>query len=266
MESSMNTEFMQSIVHEDLRIRIDDNLLRSIITLYLQEHPEKTQADVAEYLHTTPNALSRFIRIDTVKSKSTWLEPILQLCLEINYEDFATKTIRLIHLLEEMQLGYFWNQFKLTLSKDYLTEALSFSTPEFYATRRLAYARQYSGLNVSIHMAEDSSALAHWCFAVFGGKETLGTDVMGILSELRMTSPIDQHIVLVVEGEKAYQDVETTLKRTNLRGDRAISITLILFDKAHGIIVSSYTDGDFGLAKRSEQGSGTSTVPSAAPQ
>ena len=81
----------------------DDNLLRDIISLYLQQHPEKTQADIAEYLHATPNALSRFIRINTVKSKPEWIEPIFHLGLEINYEQFALRAAKVVDVLEDIQ-------------------------------------------------------------------------------------------------------------------------------------------------------------------
>ncbi len=238
----------------------DDNLLRDIISLYLQQHPEKTQADIAEYLHATPNALSRFIRINTVKSKPEWIEPIFHLGLEINYEQFALRAAKVVDVLEDIQSDYLWNCFIDAFSREYCMDTLR---PSELSVRRIDADKlpvKYVGAGLFFYEKDCFSGIERWCFAVFGGKEVRGTDVMGILSKLHQ--PVERfHVVLIVEDKKAYQDVEATLSRAKLTDDHRTSITIMLMDKMCGSIVDSFTDGDLGIKRRSEQEDETPAAP-----
>ena len=66
---------------------------------------------------------------------------------------------------------------------------------------------------------------------------------------------------MVVEDKKAYQDVEATLSRAKLTDDHRTSITIMLMDKMCGSIVDSFTDGDLGIKRRSEQEDETPAAP-----
>lgn len=58
-----------------------------------------------------------------------------------------------------------------------------------------------------------------------------------------------------------------TFRRKDWRNNlRYASLTVLRVDDEISTIINEYSDGDLGLKKRSEQGSGTSTVPSATPQ
>ena len=74
-------------------------------------------------------------------------------------------------------------------------------------------------------------------------------------------------MIIILNSENAFEDVKQTFRRKDRRNSlRYASLTVLRVDDEITSIFDEYSDGDLGLKKRSEQRSGTNTVPSATPQ
>ena len=74
-------------------------------------------------------------------------------------------------------------------------------------------------------------------------------------------------MIIILNSENAFEDVKQTFRRKDRRNSlRYASLTVLRVDDEITSIFDEYSDGDWGLKKRSEQRSGTNTVPSATPQ
>lgn len=104
-----------------------------------------------------------------------------------------------------------------------------------------------------------------WFFYYFKGRDTLASDVVFNLLSNENISTV--HMIIILNSENAFEDVKQTFRRKDWRNNlRYASLTVLRVDDEISTIINEYSDGDLGLKKRSEQGSGTSTVPSATPQ
>lgn len=104
-----------------------------------------------------------------------------------------------------------------------------------------------------------------WFFYYFKGRDTLASDVVFNLLSNENISTV--HMIIILNSENAFEDVKQTFRRKDWRNNlRYASLTVLRVDDEISTIINEYSDGDLGLKTRSEQGSGTSTVPSATPQ
>ena len=75
------------------------------------------------------------------------------------------------------------------------------------------------------------------------------------------------HIIISIDDKRMLDELQSSFdkQKSTFTAD-ILSVTYLLFDKSSRSVTYEYTDGDLGLKKRSEQRSGTSTVPSATPR
>ena len=74
-------------------------------------------------------------------------------------------------------------------------------------------------------------------------------------------------MIIILNSENAFEDVKQTFRRKDWRNSlRYASLTVLRVDDEITSIFDEYSDGDLGLKKRSEQGSGMNIAPSIAPQ
>lgn len=243
----------------------DPQLVKDVINLFLQQNPRVSQVDIATEFELSSSLFSRFLRTDNVKSKPEWNRVAYILGLNIDLARYIKDTRKLIELVGDWQLIYYGSRLTCfvqdTFDIDGDIRELSTCTP-VRPNNNTSGERNYECVPYNLGTKDGGES---WNFQYFKGEDVLASDI--ILNLFANTSALKAHIIIILNCEQAFEDLKQTFRRKDWRNSlQYYSMTVLRVDDEISTIINEYSDGDLGLKKRSEQGSGTSTVPSATPQ
>lgn len=243
----------------------DPQLVKDVINLFLQQNPRVSQVDIATEYELSPSLFSRFLRTDNVKSKPEWNRVAYSLGLNIDLARYIKDTQKLIELVGDWQLIYYGSRLTCfvrdTFDIDGDIRELSTCTP-VRPKNNTSGERDYECVPYNLGTKDGGES---WSFQYFKGEDVLASDI--ILNLFANTYALKAHIIIILNCEQAFEDLKQTFRRKDWRNSlQYYSMTVLRVDDEISTIINEYSDGDLGLKKRSEQGSGTSTVPSATPQ
>lgn len=243
----------------------DPQLVKDVINLFLQQNPRVSQVDIATEFELSSSLFSRFLRTDNVKSKPEWNRVAYILGLNIDLARYIKDTRKLIELVGDWQLIYYGSRLTCfvrdTFDIDGDIRELSTCTP-VRPNNNTSGERNYECVPYNLGTKDGGES---WNFQYFKGEDVLASDI--ILNLFANTHALKAHIIIVLNCEQAFEDLKQTFRRKDWRNSlQYYSMTVLRVDDEISTIINEYSDGDLGLKKRSEQGSGTSTVPSATPQ
>lgn len=243
----------------------DPQLVKDVINLFLQQNPRVSQVDIATEFELSSSLFSRFLRTDNVKSKPEWNRVAYILGLNIDLARYIKDTRKLIELVGDWQLIYYGSRLTCfvrdTFDIDGDIRELSTCTP-VRPNNNTSGERNYECVPYNLGTKDGGES---WNFQYFKGEDVLASDI--ILNLFANTYTLKAHIIIILNCEQAFEDLKQTFRRKDWRNSlQYYSMTVLRVDDEISTIINEYSDGDLGLKKRSEQGSGTSTVPSATPQ
>ena len=243
----------------------DAQLVKDVINLFLQQNPRVSQVDIAAKYELSSSLFSRFLRTDNVKSKPEWNRVAYRLGLNIDLARYIKDTRNLIELVGDWQLIYYGSRLTCfvrdTFDIDGDIRELSTCTP-VRPKNNTSGERDYECVRYNLGTKDGGES---WNFQYFKGQDVLASDI--ILNLFANTYALKAHIIIILNCEQAFEDIKQTFRRKDWRNSlRYASLTVLRVDDEISTIINEYSDGDLGLKKLSEQGSGTSTVPSATPQ
>lgn len=243
----------------------DPQLVKDVINLFLQQNPRVSQVDIATEFELSSSLFSRFLRTDNVKSKPEWNRVAYILGLNIDLARYIKDTRKLIELVGDWQLIYYGSRLTCfvqdTFDIDGDIRELSTCTP-VRPNNNTSGERNYECVPYNLGTKDGGES---WNFQYFKGEDVLASDI--ILNLFANTYVLKAHIIIILNCEQAFEDLKQTFRRRDWRNSlQYYSMTVLRVDDEISTIINEYSDGDLGLKKRSEQGSGTSTVPSATPQ
>ena len=243
----------------------DPQLVKDVINLFLQQNPRVSQVDIATEYELSSSLFSRFLRTDNVKSKPEWNRVAYRLGLNIDLARYIKDTRKLIELVGDWQLIYYGSRLTCfvrdTFDIDGDMRELSTCTP-VRPNNNTSGERNYECVPYNLGTKDGGES---WNFQYFKGEDVLASDI--ILNLFANTYALKAHIIIILNCEQAFEDLKQTFRRKDWRNSlQYYSMTVLRVDDEISTILDEYSDGDLGLKKRSEQGSGTSTVPSATPQ
>lgn len=239
----------------------DPQLVKDVINLFLQQNPRVSQVDIATKYELTPSLFSRFLRTDNVKSKAEWNRVAYRLGLDIDLARYIRNARELIELIWSWQQIYYGERLTRFIEGTFETAGLIPYPPKHLEDTEDS-EKSYENMRYFLINSTNEEA---WFFYYFKGRDTLASDVVFNLLSNENISTV--HMIIILNSENAFEDVKQTFRRKDWRNNlRYASLTVLRVDDEISTIINEYSDGDLGLKKRSEQGSGTSTVPSATPQ
>ena len=225
----------------------DPQLVKDVINLFLQQNPRVSQVDIATEYELSSSLFSRFLRTDNVKSKPEWNRVAYRLGLNIDLARYIKDTRKLIELVGDWQLIYYGSRLTCFVRDTFDIDG---------------DIRNYECVPYNLGTKDGGES---WNFQYFKGEDVLASDI--ILNLFANTYALKAHIIIILNCEQAFEDLKQTFRRKDWRNSlQYYSMTVLRVDDEISTIINEYSDGDLGLKKRSEQGSGTSTVPSATPQ
>ena len=239
----------------------DPQLVKDVINLFLQQNPRVSQVDIATKYELAPSLFSRFLRTDNVKSKAEWNRVAYRLGLDIDLARYIKNARELIELIWSWQQIYYGERLTRFIEGTFETAGLIPYPPKHLEDTEDS-EKSYENMRYFLINSTNEEA---WFFYYFKGRDTLASDVVFNLLSNENISTV--HMIIILNSENAFEDVKQTFRRKDWRNNlRYASLTVLRVDDEISTIINEYSDGDLGLKKRSEQGSGTSTVPSATPQ
>lgn len=245
----------------DWPVRFDEQTAKDLIGIYLLQNPSVSQAEIAREYGVAPGLFSRFLRLDNVKVKPEWVEIAYQLSLKIDverlrecYEDVYSSSIM-------YQKFAFGGDVENYLVKTYdVDDLIVIDGSQSEGNRFTAHDR------VAVSVKRDESSDEEWLIRSFLRCDSSIADIAMQLT-VNCSAPGKLHIIISIDDKRMLDELQSSFdKQKSAFTADILSVTYLLFDKSSRNVTYEYTDGDLGLKKRSEQGSGMNIAPSIAPQ
>lgn len=213
--------------------KLSSQVIRDVIRVYLDQHQDMTQYDIAERLDIPVTTLSRFLRMQRYNAKPEWTPYILELCQQIDFSDYKDQSDTLIQIISTAQRENFGAHFEKALMAKCDLETLD---------QHYALCSQ-EGIDLSLSVADENGE-ERWDFVYCRNDGAIEDYDFERFTEYEPES-LRSHIVIVTTNVTSFVDCSDAMQLNDYFQHKVKSSTVMLLEGDR--ITREYTQGDLAL-------------------
>lgn len=213
--------------------RISSQVVRDVVRIYLDQHQELTQCDIAERLDTPQRMFLRFLRMTHYNAKPEWEPRILELCRQIDFSKYKIQSKALMEVISTAQRSGVGERFEKALCKKCNLEMLN----QHYADCT------QDGIDLSLSIADENGE-ERWDFVYCRSDGAISDYDLERFTKYEPVS-LRSHIIIVTTDEASFEDCSEAMQINDYFHHRVKSSTVMLL--GNDCISREYTQGDLSL-------------------